>query len=308
MLISIIIPTFNRARYLPAAIDSVLSQGFDDCEVIVVDDGSTDDSLKLLAAYGQRIRVLTQANAGAGAARNLGIGHAVGEYVAFLDSDDLWFPWSLRTLRDVIEQTGRPSVIHTAFEWIDNDQDGNRVRQTPLTFEVWTDGLTFAGKHPLVGAGSTVARLDCLRAVGGFAPKRIVGEDIDLLLRLGDQKGFVQVHSPPMFAYRRHAVQTTGSVKPWYEGAVFMLEQERQHHYPGGDARRQERRAIMANGTAYRSLVCLKMNSPGSCLKLYVRSFALQCAAGNWDYLWKTPARVILNLVGLWPPRTPAAT
>ena len=93
--VSVIVPTYNRLHALPASLASLLTAQEIDLEVIVVDDGSTDDTPRVLAAYADRIRVIRQANQGAGAARNAGIAAARGEYVAFLDSDDLWHPRKL---------------------------------------------------------------------------------------------------------------------------------------------------------------------------------------------------------------------
>ena len=96
--ISVVIATFNRAAYLPATVESVLNQSFKDFELIVVDDGSTDDTQTVLRRYGSSVRCLYQANAGAAAARNLGSCHARGAWVAFQDSDDLSLPEHLDTL------------------------------------------------------------------------------------------------------------------------------------------------------------------------------------------------------------------
>lgn len=89
-LVSVIIPNFNGAKFLSPSIFSALSQDYPNIEVIVVDDGSTDDSIMILKEFGSKIRILQQSNSGAAAARNLGIRNASGEYLAFLDSDDVW--------------------------------------------------------------------------------------------------------------------------------------------------------------------------------------------------------------------------
>ena len=89
-LVSIIIPNYNNAEFLNSSVTSALSQDYPNIEVIVVDDGSTDDSVMILKEFGSKIRILRQPNAGAAAARNLGIRNASGEYLAFLDSDDVW--------------------------------------------------------------------------------------------------------------------------------------------------------------------------------------------------------------------------
>lgn len=90
--VSIVVPTYNRARYVTEAVDSVLAQTFRDYELIVIDDGSTDNTKDVLLRYEGRIKYIYQPNSGVGAARNAGIRCAVGEWLAFLDSDDVWLP------------------------------------------------------------------------------------------------------------------------------------------------------------------------------------------------------------------------
>src|SRR3954469_24597909 len=92
---SVIVPTFNRLDLLKATVQSVLSQRYTDFEFIVVDDGSCDNTLDYLCDLGARTIVLRQSNKGPGSARNRGARIAAGEYLAFLDSDDVWFPWTL---------------------------------------------------------------------------------------------------------------------------------------------------------------------------------------------------------------------
>ena len=96
-LVSVIIPTYNRGWVVKEAIDSVLDQDFSDYELIVVDDGSNDNTREILGAYGKAITVLQQSNRGVSAARNRGIAEAAGRLIAFLDSDDLWLPRKLTT-------------------------------------------------------------------------------------------------------------------------------------------------------------------------------------------------------------------
>ena len=92
MKLSVIIPTYNRVEMIPDTIDSILSSGLYDFEIVVVDDGSTDRTPKVVRAMGSPVRYLRQANAGPNSARNTGFAASFGRYVAFLDSDDQWFP------------------------------------------------------------------------------------------------------------------------------------------------------------------------------------------------------------------------
>ena len=95
-LVSVLIPTFNRAYILGKTIESVLAQTYQSLEIIVVDDGSTDDTRTLVATFDSRVRYIYQENAGLAAARNAGLAAAQGEFIAFQDSDDLWLPWKLQ--------------------------------------------------------------------------------------------------------------------------------------------------------------------------------------------------------------------
>lgn len=112
--VSVIIPTYNRADAVSAAVDSVLSQDPAPHEVIVVDDGSTDDTRAILSGYGDRIIAIHRANGGAGAARNTGIARASGDWLAFLDSDDLWLPGRLAALHRDLDAAEDDIVGHTS--------------------------------------------------------------------------------------------------------------------------------------------------------------------------------------------------
>ncbi len=105
MKVSVIIPNFNYARYLDAAIESVLSQSYRNIELIVVNNGSTDDSLKVLEKYGDKIRIVNQSNLGQSGARNSGLNNATGDFIAFLDADDFWEPTKLEKQLNLINES-----------------------------------------------------------------------------------------------------------------------------------------------------------------------------------------------------------
>jgi glycosyltransferase involved in cell wall biosynthesis len=109
--VSVIIPTYNRAHLISQAIDSVLQQTFSDLEIIVVDDGSTDDTESIVKGYGDRVRYVVTPNGGTGHARNVGMEHACGAYLTFLDSDDLLYPYALELQTRLLDQFPTVSMV-----------------------------------------------------------------------------------------------------------------------------------------------------------------------------------------------------
>ena len=117
--VTVVIPVYNGGRYLRESIDSVLAQTFHDYEIVCVDDGSTDDSPVLLQEYGQRLRVVRQENSGQSAARNVGVKLARGEYIAFLDQDDVWYPSKVQNQVAVLDAEPDVVLVHCNFDRID---------------------------------------------------------------------------------------------------------------------------------------------------------------------------------------------
>jgi GT2 family glycosyltransferase len=130
-LVSVLIPTYNRAYILGKAIDSVLAQTYRQIEVIVVDDGSTDDTRAMLARYGDRVRCIHQENAGLAAARNSGLAVARGEFIAFQDSDDEWEPWKLEAQVTLMQRL--PKLVLTWTDMSAISPDGELIRERHLS-------------------------------------------------------------------------------------------------------------------------------------------------------------------------------
>lgn len=136
--ISVVVPTYNRAHYIGEAIDSILGQDIVDCEleIIVVDDGSKDNTEEVVRNYGERARYIRQENQGAGVARNRGIDEARGEWIAFLDSDDRWLPYKLSLQFEVLEHFPGIRIIHSNFYTF----DGDRIT-IPRGLDYWVTSL-----------------------------------------------------------------------------------------------------------------------------------------------------------------------
>ncbi|QDE88366.1 glycosyl transferase [Myxococcus xanthus] len=293
---SVIIPTYNRARLLEAALASVFAQEERDFEVLVVDDGSTDDTLETLARYGEQVRVLSQRNAGPGAARNLGIQEARGAYVAFLDSDDVWFPWTLATYRRVLEAEGTSLVLGTATLF-SRDETLATVRREPLQVLRFADYLASAEDRTPRTACVLAVRAEALRRVGGFTPLRISGEDYDLLYRLGTDPGFAWVRAPVVVGYRQHVGSTSTSLESGYRGTRYLLEQERLGRYPGGTARRRERLEMLLYSLRHVTHWLLSQRRVDLALDLYRRGLPLHLEAPRWRYMLGFPPWALATTV-----------
>jgi hypothetical protein len=186
-LVSVIIPTYDRKELVQQAIDSVLTQIYSHREVIVVDDGSTDGTGKTLAArYGDRIRYVWQENQGESVARNHGIELARGEYIALLDSDDLWLPEKLARQVAVLDANTDADMVFCQA-WIINKQ-GQRIGESPhgaglRDSDLALEQLCFENK--ISGSCSTaVVRRSVFDQIGGFDTRIRFAEDWDLWLRM----------------------------------------------------------------------------------------------------------------------------
>lgn len=183
--ISVVIPTYNRARYLPEAIQSVLNQTYRDFEIIVVDDGSTDDTQSILQAWiGQGlIRYHYQDNAGVSAARNTGVELAQGRLIAFLDSDDLFMPAKLEKQVAIFEQTPDLGFVHCSFMKF-NDQGQHLGERNTSRFQGRVYPRMLHEWSVLMATPCMLMRKDVLEEVGGYDEHMTWAEDLDLWRRI----------------------------------------------------------------------------------------------------------------------------
>ncbi len=206
--ISVIIPTYNRASRLAQAIESVLAQTFQDFELIVVDDGSADDTLQVVRRFADRVRYIRQPHRGVSAARNTGIRHGRGEWLAFLDSDDRWLPHKLERQMAALEQTGR-KICYTDEIWIRN---GCRVN--PRRRHRKYDGWIFVHCLPLciISPSSVVIHRRVFETVGLFDETLPACEDYDLWLRITARYPVTFLQEPLIIKYGGHADQLSRRV------------------------------------------------------------------------------------------------
>ncbi len=209
--VSVAIPTYNYARFLGEAIQSVLDQTFEDFELIIVDDGSTDSTREVVMSFKDgRIKYIYQKNRGVSAARNTGITASVGEYVAFLDADDMWLPQKLALQVKAMDSAPRAGVVYTDHYHFDprtglvtRTSFQNRKRPPPRgrVLEQFIESF--------LGTPSTLLiRRDVFAQVGMFDETLKGCEDDDMLFRMASRFEF-EVVPEPLIKKRMHASQIT---------------------------------------------------------------------------------------------------
>jgi len=223
--VSVVVPSYNSAAYLPDAIDSALNQTIAPLEVIVVDDGSTDETAQVLERYQGRIRAVFQENRGPAAARNRGIAEARGGLIAFLDADDVWLPEKLEKQLCCLEEHPQAALVHSQLYYWDTETGEKSTRRHHRRHE-------YAGRcyhrlflKPSVLPSTMIVRQECLAEVGGFDERirRASAEDYDLCLRIARQYEFAFVDEP-LILYRRHASNSTKTqILANYEDNLFVV-------------------------------------------------------------------------------------
>jgi glycosyltransferase involved in cell wall biosynthesis len=193
-LISCIIPVFNGERYLAEALESIFKQTYRPIEIIVADDGSTDGSAAVVTGYGSQICYLKQSNAGPATARNLGLSVARGDFVAFLDADDLWHPEKLE--RQAARFRARPEldycVAHAQNFWIPElSQENDKFRDHRISKAL-----------PAYVTGTLLVRRELFTTVRAFDPSLAHGDSTQWFLRAAEH-GAVGELMPDVLLYRR---------------------------------------------------------------------------------------------------------
>lgn len=290
MMFSVVIPVYNRAEIIETALDSVFAQSFNDYEVIVVDDGSTDDTGKVVKAYPKPVRLIRQNNAGPGKARNTGIEAAEGEYVAFLDSDDQWFPWTLSTYAQIVKKYDWPSLASSSVRYFQGQSVPKDIERDSLRAHAYKNYLEAAGEGRYIGSGRIVVRRQALEEAGGFATKNMNAEDHDLAFRLGNLPGYVHIAAPALVAVRRHEGQVTQDPKKTWSGFDYILGQEREGAYPSCSKKcRNNRRFLLCQHIRSASIGLAKKGYVQKAINLYTRSVLWQVKFGHIKYVLGFP-------------------
>ena len=186
-LVSVIIPTYNYARYIHLAIASVLHQSYPNIEIIVVDDGSTDNTQEVLEGYGKQVHLVRQENLGASAARNRGIAEASGEYIAFLDADDAYRMHNIEAKVHYLETHPEHDWCYSDWAWVDKHRQtlmyGHEPKVSLANIRAEGDILPLALQGYRLGTNVFMYRRSLIEETGLFDPALKVLEDFDYMLR-----------------------------------------------------------------------------------------------------------------------------
>ena len=183
MQIDVIVPTYNRARSLTKALDSVLNQTFKDLNLIVVDDGSTDDTLSVLDRYKhlKNVYIYTQDNNGVSSARNLGVKKSQSPWISFLDSDDGWLPEKLELQMSFLQNNPKLRFLHSEEIWVRNGIRVNpKIKHQKSNENIFFRSLDFC----LISPSTVVMRRDLFNECGPFDESFLVCEDYDLWIKI----------------------------------------------------------------------------------------------------------------------------
>lgn len=184
---SVVIPLFNKQHYVQKTLQSVLNQKFQDFEVVIIDDGSTDNSLDVVNKFeDKRIKIYSQKNKGASSARNLGVKYANAEWIALLDADDYWYSNHLQELYNCIQEFSIADVVSNAYEVQLSDnyiKNINYSRQIPKEAFIVEDYFSYSFKDQLFWTSTLAFKKQCFQELGEFDINLKTGQDLDLIIR-----------------------------------------------------------------------------------------------------------------------------
>jgi glycosyltransferase involved in cell wall biosynthesis len=203
--VSVVIPAYNAMTYLPETVESVLRQTFTDFEVLIIDDGSPDQVVQWASQLSDsRVKLISQKNQGLPGARNTGIAHAQGEYIAFLDADDLWEPTKLEKQVRCLDENPAVGLVHTWMVLVDEQgKSTGKVMPSNAEGHVWKQ----LAERNAIACPSVVVRRCCFERVGVFDRNLRSLEDWDMWIRIAAQYPFAVIKEP--LAYYR---QLSGSM------------------------------------------------------------------------------------------------
>ena len=293
---SVIIAAYNSADYIGQTIDSILSQTFTDYELIVVDDGSTDQTQDILQSYGARIKTIYQRNQGPEVAYKTGVSLANGEYLAFLDSDDLFLLNTLETYDKIIRTLDSPPLIIGCMKRFWDGQDVPTNNESTDVIEVlkYCDYLSKDVGMPTSQSIIVILRSafeEISGAIDSTSNSYLFDNDSKLLLQAGTHGPCIIIRHPNTVAYRQHAAQSSKKVAIMVQGVLSLIHMVRSGQYYGGHTRRFARYAFLGGQTYAWCRAAFKSHQRGLAARLLISGWPTIAAAALrklWVSIHKT--------------------
>jgi glycosyltransferase involved in cell wall biosynthesis len=276
-LVSVIIPSYNMAHYLPEAVRSALAQSYGNLEIQIIDDGSTDDTPTVVRQWegNPRVRVHRQANGGLSHARNQGIALTRGRFIALLDADDTWIPEKLSLQMPLFLRRPEVGVVYSGYQRI--DERGEELSTEPTRMHRgWVSGALLI--ENFVPASSAVVRRECFERYGGFDVTLRTGEDYDMWLRLSAHCQFDFTAERTM-RYRIWGGQMSKDYHARYETGIRTMQRFLDNN-PGAVDRAVVHRAWAHTYTGRGNVTLWRGRDRRSALRDYLR--ALSFRPGYW--------------------------
>jgi glycosyltransferase involved in cell wall biosynthesis len=296
--VSVIMPCFNGEAFLAEAVDSVLGQTFQDFELIVVDDGSTDRSAEILEGYGARIRVIRQQNRGVSAARNAGVAESAGDFIAFLDADDYWEAGFLAEMVEGMADT-RTAIAYCGWQIVGSVQGKPFVPPDYETADKMHHLLRFASLWPI---HAILIRRSLMPPGVPFNPTYPACEDYDLWLRIASFH-HIQLVPKVLAFYRKHGPANATSDQARVARYNLLVKQRFLQDFPELKRviPRSRLRDYLAGGVVDRGYRCLWKGDLRNAHGIFRHALAKGLISlRDWKYALPSllPFRLYSRLVG----------
>ncbi len=227
-LVSVIIPNHNYANFLEGAIESVLFQTYSNIEIIVVDDGSSDNSREVLKKYANQVKLIFQTNQGVSIARNTGVAESKGDLIAFLDADDIWLPTKIEKQVDLFTRDSSLGLVHVGVEEIASNGQRLNIRMNGAVGWVFEELLLLRSSVLAAGSGAMIWR-EIFDNLGGFDSSLSTSADWDFCCRLARLYpiGFIP---EVLVKYRIHSISMHHNIDLMEHDMMIAFEKAFSQH------------------------------------------------------------------------------
>ena len=245
---SIVVPAYNASNVIEKTVDSLLNQSFRHYEIIVVNDGSEDNTKEILNKYKEKISIVDQKHQGPEVARNNGINIANGEYIVCFDSDDILYPYALEVYYRVINYFCKPPLLISKMKYSKSYDEFN--------FGTWNEdriefvaSTNFFKKKISFGLSNSniIVKRKILLKVGGYQLNSFIFDDRSLLFRIGTIGPMVNIQYPTTVGHLYHETNYSRNVKLFITGAINIINSEKSAFYPGGKRYKIDRRSLIGS-------------------------------------------------------------